>query len=198
MDIVFDLGGVVVKWEPETIVAKCFADSETRARVQREIIMHPDWLELDRGTLSQEAAAERAARRTGLAEAAVLDFLRQVPEELVAVPETVALMERLNSAGHRLYCLSNMAFASIEHLEKAYDFWELFIGRVISCRLNLCKPESAIYEYLLKTYDLIAEGTLFIDDIEANLTAAAQLGIQTIRFESPSQCERELRRRGHI
>jgi putative hydrolase of the HAD superfamily len=198
LNIVFDLGGVVVKWQPESIVAKCFADPETRARVQREIMMHPDWLELDRGTLSQETAAERAARRTGLSEAAVMNFLRRVPAELVVVPQTVELIRRLNAAGHRLYCLSNMAFASIEHLEKAYDFWELFAGKVISCRLNLCKPEPAIYEYLLKTYDLTAEGTVFIDDIEANLTAAAQFGIQTIRFENPLQCEQELRRRGHI
>jgi len=127
-----------------------------------------------------------------------MNFLRQVPGELVVVTETVELMHRLNSAGHRLYCLSNMAFASIEHLETAYDFWALFAGKVISCRLNLCKPEPAIYEYLLKTYDLIAESTIFIDDVETNLTAAAQLGIQTIKFESSTQCERELRRLGHI
>ena len=198
MNIVFDLGGVVVKWEPDTIVAKWFTDPKVRAIVRRDIIDHADWLELDRGTLSQEAAIGRAARRTGLPETTVAEFLRQVPVELVAVPETVDLMRRLNAAGHILYCLSNMPFASIEHLEKTCGFWELFTGKVISCRLNLCKPEPAIYEYLLNTYNLDAAGTVFIDDIDANLSVAAQLGMQTIKFESPTQCERELRRRGHI
>ncbi|HTN72194.1 MAG TPA: HAD family phosphatase [Methylomirabilota bacterium] len=194
----FDLGGVVVKWEPDVIVAKWFTDPEIQATVHREIIDHEDWLELDRGTLSQEDAITRAARRTGLSEIDVAEFLRQVPVELVAVPETIDLMHRLKSNGHILYCLSNMPFASIEHLERTYSFWELFTGKVISCRLNLCKPEPEIYGYLLKTYELDAALTVFIDDIEANLTAAAQLGIQTIRFESPTQCERELRRLGYI
>ena len=198
MNIVSDLGGVVVKWEPDVIVAKWFTDPGIRAIVRREIIDHEDWLKLDRGTLSQEAAIARAAVRTGLPEADVTEFLRQVPVELVAVPETVELMYGLRANGHILYCLSNMPFASIEHLEKTYSFWELFAGKVISCRLNLCKPEPEIYGYLLKTYDLDAARTVFIDDIEANLVTAAQLGMQTIRFESPTQCERELRRLGHI
>jgi len=191
---VFDLGGVVVAWEPDSIVANQFSDPQIRATVRKEIIDHADWLELDRGTLSLEAAIVRGAERTGLSETAVREFMRQVPGELTTVPETIDLMHRLKANGHILYCLSNMPFASIEHLEKTYSFWELFAGKVISCRLNVCKPEAAIYEYLLKTYDLDAAHTVFIDDIEANLTAAAQLGMQTIRFESPTQCERELQR----
>jgi len=198
LNIVFDLGGVVVKWEPDVIIAKWFTDPTIRATVRREIIDHEDWLELDRGTLSLEAAIGRAARRTGLSETAVGEFMRQVPRELAAVPETVDLMYRLKANGHILYCLSNMPFASIEHLEKTYTFWELFAGKVISCRLNLCKPEVEIYDYLLKTYNLDATRTVFIDDIDANLATAAQLGIQTIKFEGSAQCERELRRLGHI
>jgi len=91
-----------------------------------------------------------------------------------------------------------MPFALLEHLENKYSFWEIFEGKVISCRLNLCKPEPAIYEYLLKTYDLAAASTVFIDDIDANLSAAKQFGMQTIKFENPAQCERELRELGYF
>jgi 2-haloacid dehalogenase len=91
-----------------------------------------------------------------------------------------------------------MHVASIEHLEKVYTFWEVFTGVVISCRLHLCKPDPAIYAYLLETHALDGEKTLFIDDTEVNLTAAAQFGIRTIRFESPAQCERELQALGCI
>jgi len=198
LNIVFDLGGVVVKWQPDAIVAKLIEDPRVRAVVRKEIIGHADWLELDRGTLLPEEAIARAARRTDLSKADVAKFLRQVPAELIVIPETVDLLYRLKARGHPLYCLSNMQFASIEHLEKTYDLWKVFTGTVISCRLNLCKPEPAIYEYLLKTYDLDAAVTVFIDDVEANLTVAAKLGMQTIKFETPTQCERELRRRGHI
>ena len=85
-----------------------------------------------------------------------------------------------------------MHVASIAHLEQAYTFWDVFTGVVISCRLHLCKPESAIYAYLLETYGLEGAHTVFIDDTEANLAAAAQFGMRTIHFESPAQCERQL------
>jgi putative hydrolase of the HAD superfamily len=89
-----------------------------------------------------------------------------------------------------------MHFASIEYLEKTHTFWDVFEGRVISCRLQLCKPETGIYEHLLQTYGLDAKDTLFIDDVQKNLDAAARLGIQTLRFENAAQCERELTRLG--
>jgi putative hydrolase of the HAD superfamily len=69
-------------------------------------------------------------------------------------------------------------------------------GALISCRLKLCKPEPAIYEYALGAYGLRAQDTVFIDDVEANVAAAAKLGIRTILFRDAAQCERELRALG--
>jgi len=196
MNIVFDLGGVVVAWRPEEIVARAFADPATRAIVNREIIGHPDWLELDRGTLTVDEAVDRAATRTGLTRVDVRSFIEGVPGALVADKEVVALVRRLHAAGHDLYCLSNMPTISMEHLERAYDFWHLFRGKVISSQVGHCKPERAIYEHLLRTYGLDPAGTIFIDDVQANVAAAAAFGMQTIRFENLTQCEAELRRLG--
>ena len=196
MNVVFDLGGVVVAWRPEEIVAQAFVDPTTRALVYREIIGHPDWLELDRGTLTVDAAVDRAVARTGLAEPDVRSFIEGVPAALVADFDVVALVRRLQAAGHRLYCLSNMPAISMEHLERAYDFWGLFSGKVISSRIGYCKPEPAIYEHLLATYELDPGETIFIDDVDANVAAAEAFGISTIRFESLAQCEVELRRLG--
>jgi epoxide hydrolase-like predicted phosphatase len=198
LNIVFDLGGVVVTWEPAALIAKVFADPMVQALVRTEILGHADWLALDRGTLPRQDAIIRAAQRTGLSEAEVAALLQQVPPALVAIPETVDLLYRLKAQGHTLFCLSNMHVASIEHLEQAYTFWEVFTGVVISCRLHLCKPDPAIYAYLLETYGLKGANTVFIDDTEVNLTAAAQFGIRTITFESPAQCERQLQALGCI
>ena len=192
MNIVFDLGGVVVTWQPEVIIAKIFADPADRAMVRTQIIGHADWIALDRGTLPRQDAIERAAKRTGLSEGDVAEFLRQVPPALVAIPGTVDLLYGLKAQGHMLFCLSNMHVASIDHLEKSYSFWEVFAGVVISCRVHLCKPEPAIYTYLLETYGLDGADTVFIDDTEVNLSAAKQFGIQTVKFESPVQCETQL------
>jgi epoxide hydrolase-like predicted phosphatase len=198
LNLVFDLGGVVVTWEPAALIAKIFADPMVQALVRTEILGHADWLALDRGTLPRQDAIRRAAQRTGLSEAEVAALLQQVPPALVAIPATVDLLYRLKAQGHTLFCLSNMHVASIEHLEQAYTFWEVFTGVVISCRLHLCKPDPAIYAYLLETYGLEGANTVFIDDTEVNLTAAAQFGIRTITFESPAQCERQLQALGCI
>jgi putative hydrolase of the HAD superfamily len=194
LNLVFDLGGVVVRWDPDAIVAGIFKDEATRSRVREGVFAHPDWLELDRGTLGREEAIARAAKRTGVAPGEIKRLLHAVPPSLVLFPDTVDLLYRLKRKGHPLYCLSNMHFASIEYLEQTHTFWDVFQGRVISCRLQLCKPEAGIYEHLLQTYALEPGKTLFIDDVQKNLDAAAKLGIRTLRFENAAQCERELRK----
>jgi len=198
MNIVFDLGGVVVTWEPDALIARAFPEPRAQVTVRREVLEHPDWVELDRGTLSRQEAASRAADRTGLSAVDVARFLQQVPASLVAIPETVDLLYRLRARGHTLFCLSNMQVPAIAHLENEYAFWEVFEGVVISCRVQLCKPEPEIYAHLLETYGLDRRDTVFIDDTAVNLAAAEGFGIRTIRFESPSQCERQLQALGCI
>ncbi len=198
LNVVFDLGGVVFTWEPEAIIANAFAEPEVQAQVRAEIFEHADWGELDRGTLSRQEAILRAAARTGLTVSAVDALMRQVPLALVVIPDTVNLLYRLKARGHRLFYLSNMHDASIEYLERTYSFWDIFEGGVISCRIHLIKPEPAIYMSLLGTYGLDNGQTVFIDDTEVNLAAAAQLGIGTIHFEHPGQCENQLQRLGII
>ena len=193
MNIVFDLGGVVVTWRPEAIIAKVFADPEVRAAVRTEMIEHADWLALDRGTLSPQDAIARAAKRTGLSEPEIAHFLHQVPLELAPIPGTVDLLYRLKTRGHALFCLSNMQLSAIAHLEATYSFWEVFSGRVISSRVQLVKPEPAIYAHLLDTHSLAATETIFIDDMDVNLTAASQFGLRTIKFKDAEQCEHHLR-----
>ena len=196
MKIIFDLGGVVVRWEPAVLLAQIFDDPATCEILISQFIGHADWLELDRGTIAPEDAVARAARRTGLSEQTVGNFLHEVPASLVPIPETVALLYQLRDQSHSLYCLSNMHCASIEYLERAHGFWDVFSGKVISCRVRLCKPEAKIYAHLLESYQLDAAETVFVDDVEVNLAAARQLSIRTIRFESAAQCAGELRALG--
>lgn len=192
-NIVFDLGGVVFSWEPEALVANVFAEPDVQTQVHAEIIGHADWLELDRGILPRQEAILRAAVRTGLAVSAVSELMRQVPLALCVIPGTVDLLYRLRERGHRLFYLSNMHVASIEHLERAYTFWDIFEGGIISCRIHLIKPEPAIYTSLLEKYGLDIAETVFIDDTEINLAAAVKFGLRTIHFEHPGQCEEQLR-----
>lgn len=196
LNLVFDLGGVVVRWDPDAIIAGVFPDPETRAKAKAGVIGHADWHELDRGTLERDDAIRRGAQRTGIAEAEVRRLLDAVPASLVPIPETVELLYRLKAKAYPLYCLSNMHHASIDYLEREQRFLEVFAAKIISCRLKLCKPDPAIYRHALAAHGLEPTRTVFIDDVEINVAAAAKVGVQTIRFVDAAQCERELRARG--
>jgi putative hydrolase of the HAD superfamily len=196
LNLIFDLGGVVVRWDPDAIIAGVFADPSVHPRIKADVFGHADWLEVDRGTLAVEEAVRRVAQRTGFGEAELARMVQAVPASLVPFPETVDLLHRLKARGYPLYCLSNMGHASIDYLEREHRFFEVFAGKVISCRLKLCKPEPGIYEHALRTYNLKPQETVFIDDVEKNVAAAARLGIRTIHLRNVADCERELRSLG--
>jgi len=196
VNVVFDLAGVVFTWDPEAIIRSRYPDPDLQEVVRRQVFRHADWLALDRGTLPLEEAVERAARRTGLPAREIADLMDSLPRALQPIPATVDLLRRVKAVGHRLYCLSNMHLAVIDRLEQANSFWDLFDGRLISCRVHLVKPEPEIYRHLVDTYALDAGETVFIDDMEANLGPAARCGMQTILYEDADQCQRALQSLG--
>ena len=192
MNIVFDLGGVVFRWQPDTIIKSFFQDADAQDLVRKEVFEHGDWVELDRGTISLERAIERGVKRTGLPYRDIERILRAVPRFLLPIRATIDLIEDLSNTNNRLFVLSNMHRASIEYLEQRHDIWGMFDGIVISSRIQMVKPEHQIYEYLLDLYQLDPAETLFIDDLQENLAAASSMGIQTIRFMDSAQCARAL------
>lgn len=194
LNIVFDLGGVVFKWQPDVIIGRVFQDPLTRDLVKANIFEHADWLELDRGTLAEDEAIRRGAARTGLPSVDIERLFREVPGSLVPIPETIELVHLLRQSNNKLFVLSNMHHVSITHLEKTCELWHLFDGGVISCRVQKIKPEPAIYKLLLSEYALNVSQTVFIDDTSENLAAASALGIGAIKFLDADDCKRELTR----
>jgi len=196
LNIVFDLGGVVLHWNPEKLIATIFEDARDQRLAKSEILHHPDWVALDRGTISEDEAVKRGAGRTGLPQSKIARFMQKVPPSLVPVDDSLQLIHSLRQNGNKLYILSNMHFASIEYLEKNYTFWDLFDGKVISCRIKMVKPEKNIYDHLLTTFKLKVSETVFIDDTAINLETASQMGITPILFKDPVQCQTELKKLG--
>ena len=197
MAIIFDLGRVVVSWDPVGIVRSVRGPDGAEALAEL-LFNHPDWLEVDRGTLSLHAMARQAEERTGLPAAENLAILQAVPASLLPDPAMVALIEALHSAGHRLYALSNMGHASIDWLEQHQEFWRFFSGKVVSARVRMIKPEPDIYRYLLVSSDLSAQECLFIDDSPANVAAAQALGLQGMVFTDAAACRRQLGEQGWL
>lgn len=193
MNIVFDLGGVVFNWQPDLVVKNAFDNPKMQELVRWEVIDHPDWLELDRGTLDLEVAITNAAKRTGISESTLSEFFEYVVPTLTPIQETIDLIHELAAlAKHDLFVLSNMHKTSIHYLESNYDFWNVFRARTISCRIGMVKPEPEIFRHLLESNELVPQDTVFIDDMIANTQAAEALGIRTIHFRDTSKCRNEL------
>lgn len=192
LNIVFDLGGVVFNWRPDALIRSVFPDRRTQALVKAQILQHNDWLEIDRGSLSEQDAIKRGAARTGLSAARITQLFDAVAPSLTPIEGTIKLIRAIQDTEHRLFVLSNMWPETMIYLERQHDIWDAFSGVVVSSRIGKVKPELDIYRYLLNEHQLNASDTVFIDDMAENLSAAATLGIQTIQFVDPAQCRRDL------
>jgi len=191
-NVIFDLGGVLIEWNPDRILASYYADPEMRAIMKTALFLHPDWLQLDRGTLNEADLLVRAAGRTGRPAAELSGLFAAVRESLHTKSETVALLQKLSARGVPLYCLSNISSDIFAYLRERHSFWGVFRGIVISGDIRMMKPEREIFEFLLQRYGLIAAETVFVDDNAPNIEAARQLGIHPVWFKDARQCEVEL------
>jgi putative hydrolase of the HAD superfamily len=191
-NVIFDLGGVVIEWNPDRILAGYYADPEMRTIMKTALFLHPDWLQLDRGTLHEADLLVRAAGRTGRPAAELSGLLDAMRESLHTKAETVALLEKLSARNVPLYCLSNMSSDIFAYLRGRHSFWGVFRGIVISGDIRMVKPEREIFEFLLQRYGLVAAQTVFVDDNASNVEAARELGIHPVWFKNARQCELEL------
>ncbi len=202
MNIVFDFGGVLFRWTPHQFMprllpARATDEASTHALVRAFFqLFEGDWGEFDRGTMQVDELAGRIARRVDLTVDEALRVIDAVPDELVPLPASVDLLERLHAAGHALFFLSNMPEPYARILEARHAFIARFRAGVFSSRVGLVKPEPAIFEHAVAHFGVDPSDTLFIDDVPRNLSAAAAFGWRGIHFRDAAQCEGELRELG--
>ncbi len=200
-NIVFDFGAVLFTWRPDLLVQEVFPSEAATPAAARQlanaIFHHADWLAFDGGTLELATVVQRTAQRLQLAQAPLSGLVHSIPEHLVPIPETVALLERLVARREKqgdvhLYYLSNMPAPFARLLEQRHPFLAWFEGGVFSGDAKLVKPQSEIFQLLQTRYGLDPAKTVFIDDLPANVEAARTRGWQGIHFASAAQVEADL------
>lgn len=202
MKIVFDFGGVVFRWQPAQMLARVLPQHITSTQTATWWVQHffqsygGDWGDFDRGTVGVPDLVARIAGRTGLSAADVQTVVDEVPRELQALPDSVALIRRLHAAGHTLFYLSNMPAPYATHLESSNDFFECFSDGVFSGRVQLIKPEPAIFALAAQRFDVAPQDLVFLDDHLPNVWAARTAGWQALHFVDAAQAEQELQRAG--
>jgi len=191
-NVIFDLGGVVLDWNPDRILESYYADPESRAVMKTELFLHADWIQMDRGMVTEPEALARLQRRTNRPERELAGLFDAIRGSLEPKADTVALLQNLVRRQVPLYCLSNMAASTFAYLRERHAFWDAFQGIVISGEVKMMKPEREIFEYLLGRYGLSPEETVFVDDSAPNIEAAQAIGLSTIWFRDARRCEIEL------
>lgn len=155
-----------------------------------------DWGEFDRGVIEAGALAQRIAARTGLSVQEARHLIDAIPAELEPLPDSVALLRRLHAAGRELYFLSNMPEPYARHIEATHGFLGMFQRGIYSARVQMIKPDPAIFEHARVLFGAEAAPLVFIDDVAKNIEAARASGWQAIHFLNAGQCEAELRTLG--
>lgn len=204
-DVVFDLGGVVFRWEPLVLLQQLFAQrmpDEASARhwagqIFQTFAPEADWALFDLGRIEPEALAQRIARRTGLSEHELQQLIDGIPPHLTPLQGTVDLIHDLKAAGHHLYFLSNMPAPYADHLQALHPFFAQFEQGIFSAHVQQIKPLPDIFATAQARWPL-REAPVFIDDVQHNIDAAHRHGWQGIRFETPQQVRAVLVARGYL
>lgn len=196
--LIFDIGGVLIDWNPARLYRKIFEDEKERNYFLQEVCS-PDWnAEQDAGRPWAEAT-----------EILVAQFPHYVQEiraysqrwtEMIGgtIPGTVHILKTLHRQNNRrLLALTNWSAETFPYALDNFPFLHLFEGILVSGQEKLKKPDPRIYRLLISRYGIEEpDKALFIDDNADNVASARQVGLQAVQFTSPAQLEEDLGRNG--
>ncbi|HKF63406.1 MAG TPA: HAD family phosphatase [Dongiaceae bacterium] len=193
---VFDVGNVLIRWDPRNLYRKLIADEAEREDFLARICS-PEWnLEMDRGRPFAEGVAERVALFPQH-EALIRAFDERWLETLDgAVEESVAILEELRAAGVKTYAITNFSGEKFALTRNRYPFLGGFEGIIVSAHEQLLKPDLRIYALLCERHGLAPADCVFIDDNLANVEGARAFGMQGHHFKTAAELRADLRQQG--
>ncbi len=181
-NVVFDMGNVLIRFDPELFMLRLGLEEEDRKLLKREVFVSLEWSRMDRGSLTDGEAAEIICRRVPeRLHDAVRKLVGMWDRPILPVEGMYELVEELKEMGYGIYLLSNASF-------RQHDYWprvpaaKFFDGTLISADVKLVKPQPEIYRLLCDSFSLIPEECVFIDDSTANAEGAYLCGINALVF----------------
>src|SRR5882757_4712104 len=191
--VVFDLGGVLIDWNPEYLYKEIFPNEEER-RWFLSNITTPDWNEeQDAGRSLQEGTAYLISRYPEH-EASIRLFYDRWQEMLGGpIHDTVEIFRHLKEKSRvRLYALTNWSAETFPIALELYEFLHWFDGRLVSGEEKIRKPSLEIYQLLIDRFGIQPSEAIYVDDNLRNVIPARELGFHGIHFRSPEQFKKEL------
>jgi 2-haloacid dehalogenase len=194
--IVFDIGKVLIHYDPNIPFSRLIPDEAERKWFFANVCTHEWNIEQDRGRTWQEAEALAIAAHPDHAEN-IRNFRRHwnamVPH---AYEDSVALMDRLIDTGHDVTMLTNFAADTFVEARQRFPFLHRPRGVTVSGEIRQIKPDRAIYDHHVASFDLDPAATLFIDDSQPNVDGAIAAGWQAVLFTNAGKLEQDLKKLG--
>jgi 2-haloacid dehalogenase len=197
--IIFDLGNVLIDWNPDYVFKKMFDDEEKKTHFFQNICTS-DWNEQqDAGRSLKEGTEELVAKHPEWKDHIEAYYGRWTEMLGGPIQDSVEIFRQLKeSRKYKLYALTNWSAELFPIALERYDFLHWFDGRVVSGEEKLRKPHPEFYQLLLDRFHLMPGETLFIDDNLRNVKAAEALGINGIHFTSPQGLKEALKEKGFL
>lgn len=182
-NIIFDMGGVLLDYNPPRFIDHLSVSAEDKVLLLREVFNTVEWYRMDHGTISEaEASASMKRELPPRLHGAVDRLIHWWELELVPIAGMEALLSELKELGYGLYLLSNASLRQPEYFDRLPGS-QYFDGRFVSAFYQLLKPQYEIYEKMLEEFGLRAEECFFVDDSVANVEAAYCVGISGAVFD---------------
>ena len=193
-NIVFDIGGVLVEFEPEKLMKRAGMPEEKLEDWMKASVRSKWWPEMDRGFFEEEELLRFMQEDSPEFSKELAWFMETGKREVVEPFDySEGWLKSLKERGYHNYLLTNYPDSFFElHSRERFTFMPYVDGQIVSAVVELIKPDPNIYRVLLKTYGLKAEECVFIDDRRENVETAKKLGFHGICFESFEQATAQL------
>jgi len=191
--VVFDLGGVLIDWDPRHLYRKLFAGDEAAMEHFLATVCTHEWNRgQDAGRTFAEGAHLLKAEHPDKAE--LIDAYGARFDEMMAGPiaGSVEILAELKALGAPLYCLTNFSAETYPPTFERFEFLRWFRGVLVSGEVGLIKPDPRIFESLLGRFAIDPKRAVYIDDVAANVDAARPFGIHAVHFTTPTTLRAEL------
>lgn len=193
--VIFDFGGVLINWDPRNLYRRYFSDSQSMEDFLTEVNFMEWNAQQDKGRPFAEGVrilTEQFPQRADLIRAFHENWKDSITGK---IDGTVEILQTLKQKNYPLYGLSNWSAETFPIVRDEFPFLNLLDGTILSGEVKLIKPDPAIYDLCLKMIGKPANECLFIDDSQANVNVANEMGFDAIRFTSPENLQDELKMR---
>ncbi len=191
--VVFDLGNVLIRWNPRNLYRKIFGDDVQAMETFLSEVCPPEWNERQDAGRSWQEGIEEAIARHPSQETQIRAYHERWEETLDGViEETVLILDELHAKGVRLLALTNWSAETFPIALERFPFLHTFEGILVSGEEGIIKPDPAIFQLLKSRYQLEGSRAVFIDDHAPNVTGARQEGFNALQFTGAVQLRKDL------